>query len=345
MRSVTSLDRVAGCGQAAVGGYVPIHFADGVASYGGIITCESVWACAVCSASIRQRRAQLVEQRAAKWLEAGHGLAFATLTIPHTTDDDLDALLLLSSKAWRRAQQSRAWRQASAALGFVGAVRAVEITHGYNGWHPHAHLLLWFESPLTGRQAVALKAVLYRAWRDAVMALDGREPSEQHGVDVQRVRGGSDALAKYLVKVQDGYDEAKWSAAAEMTRGDLKKARSRHSGPFDIAERAAAGDEGARALWRRYETATKGRRCLEWSRTLTRRLAGDGLDVEPEERKCVVVAEISNHEWNVLRQRGGALRLLVAIEQQGPHVVSEHLRAAFFRYRWDRDRARPPTAA
>lgn len=337
MRRVTSLDRVAGCGQAAVDVHVPVRMSNGVASYGQIITCESVWACAVCSASVRQRRADVVDYRARRWLENEHGLLFGTLTVPHSMDDDLAVLMQGMSLAWRRVQQHSRWRHYAEVWGIVGQLRATEITHGYNGWHPHYHLLFWTEKPLSPSRRRWFGRALAVMWADACEAVGLKRPSLEHGVDVQSVATGVGALAKYLVKAQDGYDTP-WTASAEMLRGDLKKGRARHSTPFQIAERAVAGDQGAVALWRVYESVTKGKRCQEWSRQLVRRLAADGLDDEPPEDKGEVVMELSNHEWNMLRYVGAALTLLTALERGGPEAGHAVLRTAYRGYRWRLER-------
>jgi hypothetical protein len=295
--------------------FVPVRVREGVASFTMVTTCQSIWACPVCSAAKRQERAEQTDARARAWLAAGHGLLFVTLTMPHTIADDLPSLLAVLSGAWRRVQQHSAWRATAENLGVVGALRATEITHGYNGWHPHSHVLLWTERPVTQRQCDLLSVHLYERWADAVEAEGLRRPSAEHGVRALRVTTGAGALAKYLMKTQDGYDQAQWSASTEMLRGDLKKGRSKHRSYFEVAEAAVRGDLGAQQLVRVYERATRGRRCQEMSRNLAKRLREE-VDGHLEEAvtPTVTVYELSNHEWNVLRSTGLALALLCSVE-------------------------------
>jgi hypothetical protein len=345
MRSVTRLDRVAGCALAAVEDYVPVYMRDGQAGFGGIITCGSIWACAVCSAMIRQRRAEVVEDRAKRWLEDGHGLLFVTLTRSHSMADELDELLSSELDAWKAIQQHRAWRTVAADVGYVGPLRATEITHGYNGWHPHLHLLLWFERPLDDEQLCRVDEVITALWCGRVPA------SAERGVVSVRVgrrQRDAAALSAYLVKMQDGYEStrpaSRWSAAQEMTRGDLKRGRSKHLTPFQIAEKAAGGDKSAAALWRRYEAVTKGRRCIQWGAKLAARLEVEQASDQEvvDQVGGVVVVELSRHEWNLVRGYHSEARLLDAVERHGPTGASELLRVLFRRCTFDLSRGRPP---
>lgn len=347
MRSVTRMDRVAGCGLGAFGDFVQVHLSKGQAGYGGIVSCGSVWACAVCSARIRQRRAEVVEDRATRWLADGHGLLFVTLTRSHTMADDLPDLFDSITSAWRSMQQQRSFRAACAAAGYVGPLRATEITHGYNGWHPHLHLLLWFEKPLDDETAAAFEEVVAQLWMAEVPA------SREHGIKSVRVgrrQRDAAALSAYLVKMQDGYEETKpakgWSAAQEMTRGDLKRGRSKHRTPFELAENAAAGDKKAAALWRVYEAATKGRRCIQWGQKLSARLKVEQVTDEQlvDQVEGVVVIELARYEWNLVRGYNREASLLDVVECQGAEGARLLLRALLRRAAFDVGRGRPPCA-
>ena len=341
---------MAGCALAARDDFVPVYLRGGQAGFGGIITCGSVWACSVCSATIRQRRAEVVEEKATRWLADGHGLLFVTLTRSHSMADDLTQLLDSVHDTWRAAQQHRVFRTAAAAAGYVGPLRATEITHGYNGWHPHLHLLLWFEKPLTEKQCAEFEGALAQCW------LSGVDASREHGIKSVRVgrrQRDAAALSAYLVKMQDGYEATKpaprWSVAAEMTRGDLKRGRSKHRTPFEIAEQAVAGDKGAIALWRVYEAATKGRRCIQWGQKLSRRLKVEQVDdqqlVDQLPDDAMVVIELTRHEWNLVRGYSREASLLDAVEREGLAGATDLLRVLFRRAVFDHSRGRPARSA
>lgn len=347
---VTRLDRVAGCGRAAVDWYVPVLVKDGVASFAGIITCGSVSACPVCSAKVRQEKAIEVEWRAKQWLQDGHGLLFVTLTLPHTMGDDLEDLLDGVLGSWRSMQQDHVLRRALRDAGYVGPLRALEVTHGYNGWHPHLHLLLWFDAPLSAETAAALEDSLFVSWADQVESRLERRPSREHGVRADRVGAvrDSDAVAQYLVKMQDGYEptpaDARWSAAREMTRADLKRARKSSRTPFQLAEAACTGDKRAQAAWRRYERAMHGRRVLQWGQKLYGVLKAEQTPPEVEGGAIVTVLELTRLDWNVLRSYNRQLQLLQAVEHGGAMAGLAVLRALCRRVAFDHARGRPPRA-
>jgi len=62
------------------------------------------------------------------------------------------ALVIISlvqiRNAWRRTTTGRAGKDFRKLLGIKGTIRALEVTHGQNGFHPHLHVLLL---PGTGR--------------------------------------------------------------------------------------------------------------------------------------------------------------------------------------------------
>lgn len=326
-RDVTALARFAGCGRhrrpGAEGVTVKLS-EDGRASYGDVQMCALIWACPVCSAKIRQERAQRIEAAALRHTDQGGGLAFGTLTVPHDFGDDLAKTLTAVRETWRKTRENRAVRRLWKRLGLRGYVRSIETPYGRNGWHPHIHVLWFTTRPLTAAELVELGDVVHAAWATGAQSLGLRMPTREHGVRVQGIdqsgRGAS-ALAGYLAKVQDAYGDTR-SVGSEMTRGDLKRGRKQSRTPFELLDQAAAGNVRARRLWREYERVTAGVRCIEASRGL---LAGlDVDDVTDEEAAAavddapVVVLVLRDVQWQaVLRETYGRRRLLELVEDQG----------------------------
>ncbi len=323
---MTGLARFAGCGRhrrpGAAG--VGVRLSDeGTASYADVQVCGLIWACPVCSAQIRALRAALIETAGARHIDQGGGLAFGTLTVPHDFGDDLAGTLAVVRDAWKRTRENRAVRRLWKRLGLRGFVRSLEITYGRNGWHPHVHVL-WFTSrPLTSSELVELGDVVHAAWATAVQALGLRMPTRENGVRVQGVdqsAGAAAGLASYLSKVQDAYGDSR-SLGSEMTRGDLKRGRKHSRTPFELLDQAAGGSSRARRLWREYETATAGVRCIEASRGLIADLTG--IDPSDDELASAadpgpVVLVLQDVQWqSVLRETYGRRRLLELVEDQG----------------------------
>ncbi len=230
--------------------------------------------------------------------ELGYGTDLVTLTIAHTKGCSLRRMRQAVAAAWRRVRTHRRWRE-WCARHYVGDVRALEVTYGgFAGWHPHLHLLIVTRRPLrsgspgtvpvtdrlgqmrmvpgisweemgaiaggvalvTG-EARELRDLLADLWSAAVVRELGEEhaPDRYLGVDVRETKDSG-----YLAKM--GLE----GLAAELADAGLAK-RGRGGGhltPWQIAERAAAGNKRYQALWREYQEAMRGAHQLEYSAAL-----------------------------------------------------------------------------
>lgn len=290
-------------------------------------------------------------------LQAG-GLGMLTLTMRHYSRHTLAELVTQQRDAWKKAlgqNAGRDWRKAKKDYGVVGFVRAWEVTYGEaNGWHPHWHVLVFFDKPLTPEQGDALEEVIYEAWSTALQDVGAYLPDREHGVRLDLSgHGEGGPLARYLMKYQDG--KAAWTTAAEMTRTDTKAGRDGHRTPFEIARvlltEDAADDDRAQTvrLWQEYETAARGMRALYWSNGLRKRLAAlveldtrtDG-EIAAEERQGEALAVILADPWHqhIARRKGRSLQLLKAAEKGGQDKVRALVES--WGLVWGRDVLPPP---
>jgi hypothetical protein len=341
---VTSLPALRTCGHAVtnLAEFVEVRLGeDDRAFTSGVQTCSSVHACPVCSAAIREKRAREVEAAATVVLSTGFVL-FLTLTASHHRSDRLSDLLKDLATAWHDVTSNRLWRETPALRGFV---KTTEITDGFpNGWHPHVHALVFFDRVLDPAEVATFGAYVRTAWARSITGRAGRDVNE-HGVRVQQIRmvAGRADVGEYLAKVQDGYGASR-SVGREMTRGDLKSGRKvNRFSAFELLERATYGDVVARARWLEYEQATKGRRCLEWSRSEwvkdLRARAGASAEVDSAQQYGGrVIVELTLGEWALVAGYGRQAQLLDAVERRGVGGCMELLRA--LRRRDDHERAR-----
>ena len=146
---MSRLRRLAQCGRIPVGtgdgspARVTIKDHLGVAHYSGLSTCGSTWACPVCEPKIANARALEISRAAAGWDRAGNSVFMVTFTASHALGMLLSALIMLISSAFRFTISGRPWRTLKDAVGIVGTIRSMEVTHGLNGWHPHLHVLVF----------------------------------------------------------------------------------------------------------------------------------------------------------------------------------------------------------
>jgi hypothetical protein len=271
-RKVSRLKRVQTCGLPIGGGDVMVRVNQGVHHYSGVWFCGSGWACPVCAAKIRFKRADEVSRAVVMALSEGMGALFVTRTIPHSAEDSLGVTLGLLAEGRRYVAAQRQVKRLRARAGYVGGIASKEITRGYNGWHPHTHDIELFERDLGLEDYAALS---YRYYDYLATFYEGREfpgLSREHGVTVEQVTMGGGALARYLAKLQEGASY-RLHVSGELARSDLKRGRAGHILPFDIlAEFANTGDMAALDLWHEYERETIGKSVIRFTKGLRARL-------------------------------------------------------------------------
>jgi hypothetical protein len=169
--------------------YSPKHKS---ASLGGVAVCGSVWQCPVCAAKISERRR--VELQAA--VDAHTGLVFlATFTVQHSDQDALEALLDDLLKASYKLRTGKAWTLFKQRYGVVGSIRALEVTYGAHGFHPHLHVLFFVAADA---DVDAFTGDLLRRWREVVVKV-GRYASLYYGGFCLTPRNG--ALRRLEAKI------------------------------------------------------------------------------------------------------------------------------------------------
>lgn len=355
--SESSLTRVTTCGRTPVqnGGVMLKQATGDKAYYSGLASCGSIWACPVCSAKIRNRRAEDISKAAANWTDEGNSVVAAAFTVPHNRGHQLKDTFEAVASSFRKIQQGKKWQDLRAELGIMGQIRAVECTYGENGWHPHIHALFFCSArryvtseeeyvTSTGKtrtrrtygydvgeidQAGLVKLTLHlrKAWGDAIVAAGFNRPSEIHGVDVQLVASAEEAGA-YIAKTQDGK-----AVGNEVARGDMKLGRKGGRTPFQILDDFRwTGDEDDLRLWHEWEQVTHGRRAIFWSDHLRALLLPDegeeatDDEIAAEEVGGENVAMIDKITWKGITARPGlACALLDRLESGGLPAVNELL--------------------
>jgi hypothetical protein len=270
--------------------------------FAGVSTCASVWACPVCAAKIRQRRAEEITGGLSAWLAAGRSALFLTVTVSHREGEALADVWDAVQRAWRRVMGGRRGMERAERWRIVGMIKALDLTHGGNGWHPHLHVVLFIDGPdLAATERAVLEADLASSW--ATVVSEGGRSVNGHGLHVEQVDAGD--LGQYVAKV-----------ACEVTRTDRKRGRRASRSVWEVlAELAATGERKWRDLWNEYEEASKGRRAVVWSAGLRARL---GLTVDLEDEDLAVDDEggelVSQVSGPALRELWATSRVLELLD-------------------------------
>lgn len=297
-KGVSALPRVATCGlPLAASGVAIKRGPDGTSHTAGVETCSSIWSCPVCAAKIRNTRATEISTGLANHISAGGGALMVTLTLPHQAADRLAKTVELVSAGFRAINSGRAYKVDHDEFGILGHIRAFEVTHGDNGWHPHLHVIVALAAPASRDQAAALESRWQARW-DRWLVSNGWPASVVGiGVRVDRVRRDAEAAGAYLAKLQEG-EKFDRSVGNEVARADLKGGRRSSRVPFEIL--ADFGSDGLlddRELWKEFQLATKGRSAIRWSKGLRALLLPDQEEQTDEE---IAAAEIGGETIAVL---------------------------------------------
>jgi len=303
---VSSIEDFRKCGRVPNSVYFPVVETPHGYRLRGLCRCHSIWCCPVCAPSIRAARGDELSRAVSRHLLTDGSVTFGSATVPHEISHRLKGSLSVVMKAWDRANRNNAVVRFREAHGWLGFCRACEVTHGPNGWHPHLHWLdLW--RGVLGDVEADYQEIFYNAWASGVVGLGMKCPSREHGVKILRV--GEDFETDYMFKLTPK------AAGFELTSLTTKVARSKNLAPFDLLRLAGTGDAYWLKVWHEYESGTRGRRMLGWSRGLRSSLGVALKDPDVERMPYLEVGNVDAFSMEFLRHTaGGMLGVHAAIE-------------------------------
>lgn len=240
--------QTAKCRKVRIGPVVQVqHKADNSIAFAGLGTCGSVWSCPVCASRIYAERAKEIQFAVNAHRATGGHVYMATLTIAHDVSSDLRYTRRGLAEAWRALWQGKGGRALRQSLDVRHYVRAVELTHGDNGFHPHLHILLFTTRQLTETDSERL----LDSWQNVVLRKIGAEhvPNDEHGLRLTEAH-----RATYIADL-----------GLEISGITRKDAKNGNRTMWQVARDARDGDERSQKLWHVYSEAMLGARQLTWS--------------------------------------------------------------------------------
>jgi hypothetical protein len=264
------------------------------AFYHGLQVCGMPWTCPVCASKISERRRHEVAKAIRQADALGLRVRLVSLTVPHGLGDDVADIADRMTSAWSRLWIGRPGVQLRDNLGLFGHIRALEVTYGANGFHPHFHALMFYHPDQTTN---AQWARLPGRWQQVAVRSGLPEPSLEHGCQID----DGEKAAAYVAK-------SAWGLESEVTKGHVKKGKRGSRTPFDLLREYQHGDKKAGSLWRVYASAFEGRRQLYWSNGLKKLLAiaelSDGEIVnKPDDEQSLLLATITDAQWTLIYAR------------------------------------------
>jgi len=288
------------------------------ASFGGLQTCESIWACPVCASRIAVEKGQEV-LKALEWAKReGHVPVMIALTARHHIGMALDWFKDLFKSAWQMFSNHRTWKKFKKKYGIVHHIANREITRGDSGWHYHMHLLLFLEvDALKSAAADSLQADLEKFWMYCL---------EAHALEglpniALKVSGHRNVGQSYLTKIGITISEKDGKLEYEMTGSSNKDSRN----IWDILRHSYYGDEEASRLYLEFVEAMQDTNFITFSHGLADLLEDIELPAaeSPADSEKTDFAEISPYWWTIVRRAGAMGKIL---EQAAITRDIDHLR-------------------
>lgn len=291
----------------------------GKAYFVGLMACGSVWCCPVCAPKIQAVRAE--EVRAA--IDVWDGDVFLlTQTVPHKHRDALEPLLDAFTLALRKFKAGSPYKRACKRFGISGSIRALEITDGLNGWHPHAHTILFLKGRSTNQKSIHRE--LFKLWESAARRAGFEGQLSPKAFDIQ----DASEVKTYVTKLGTEYQ---WSAEHELVKAHSKSGSSRSMTPFDMLRFYLTNPDSGRLLARFAEYAVNfhGKRQLVWSDGLKKELLGTEGLTDQQVADSVgeldeVLARITWDDWKLIRRYNLQSQVLTVVSNYG-RIGLEHL--------------------
>lgn len=273
------------------------------ANFGNLQRCYSVWNCPICSMTITEGRRTELQQGLINWTDIGGHAYLVTFTNSHHRGDDLDQLLKGQKKAFKKFWEKTSTVKDLKKYGYKGRTVTTEVTWGEkNGWHPHYHMIFFFDHEVN---AQGIQTLLALQWQEACIKSGLKAPDLIHGVDV---RNGTYA-AKYV---------SKWGLEEEVTKGHLKKGLNGSLTPFDLL-RGCSTNNHYKALFKEFADVFKGKQQLVWSKGLKELLGikkvTDEEIIEETEKTSIEVRELPLKIWDLILKYEKRAYVLQLVEQ------------------------------
>lgn len=248
------------------------------ASLAGVQTCGSVWSCPVCSKRIAIERGKEIK-KALEWADSNKETPIMlTFTARHTRQMSLSDFKNRFKAAQRSLIQSRAYRKLRVELSISNTIKAVEVTHGMNGWHYHTHVLMFVPNALIATHA----GLDMHAWEEKMSDLwlyqlsrQGLDGIPEHALDVQY---HGNVREEYLSKLGLEVDKNSTNAHAELSSGANKRGKGRTI--WSLLRKASEGDEHSVSLYVEFVQSMLGENWITWSHGFKELVGADDISDE-----------------------------------------------------------------
>lgn len=272
------------------------------AAFQNLAHCDALWVCAVCASTITEHRRGELKTGLEHWKGK---VLLVTFTMRHKKGDTLKGTLSRLLKAYERFLSGSYGQDIRANYGIVGLIKALEVTWGENGWHPHLHVLIFCEFDNYSLERVRnLEKEFKRRWIGLVKKVGG-SANMDNGLTI---KDSEHFVREYVTKYGHEPTRELWTLESEVSKANVKKGRGDHYTPFQLLELFGDGWEEAGERFKEFAETFAGKKQLIWSRGLKKLLGVDEvsdkeiLDAE-DQNPYEVLTTLNLYEWRRVRER------------------------------------------
>lgn len=294
--------------------------------YTNLMRCSRLWVCPICSAQISEERRIALRSAIEK---TKYEVGMLTYTLQHANNDRCSDLVETLSKCYSRMTSGREYQGFIKRYGILGSLRALEVTHGKNGYHPHLHVMILCKPGMI-LQRFELEALFRNRWNEITHS-QGNDTNE-NGLDFST----SDSIAEYVGKIAGDDKPKTWGVPEELTKQPVKTARAKDGRTARaLLVDYVNGDKKAGEIWREMVECLSGHKQLVPSRGLWELLGITGLSETVKEETTTetdtIMARIDLQSWRVIcmhNKRGEVLQRLENGESISRIIMSIAIEAA-----------------
>jgi hypothetical protein len=197
------------------------------------------------------------------WSNKGGFFVFETLTMAHTKYDSLRKVWSAVGKAFT-AINGGGYAAKHSAYGQYGYLKVVEVTHGANGWHVHLHVLRFIQERLSTSKLNEWSNLIFDKWSSSLQKQGFKAPNKAlHKFDFVLSPAG---LERYLFK---SFDNSTVTTSGASTPIQAQGGK----GVWAVLDAAIANPKSIdRQVWFEWESGSRGKRQVSWSKNLRKNL-------------------------------------------------------------------------
>ena len=302
------------------------------AGFAGLSTCGSIWLCP-CVRGYRSelRRAEELSTVLENVRDTGYQLAMVTLTVRHSSKDSLKDVWSAVGRGWHRVTGGKAWLADKKHYDIPGWVKAVEVTHGRNGWHVHVHTVIAYKD--IPKAATALGQRIYGRWESGLKETKkhkGFTALPGYGIDVQVSEGGDLGKKSASTSLQ-----ARSRPPGTLPRNEPRADRNRpeaRTAPRSKSGETLIDTESSRdgAIWDEWQTIAPGHRAITWAKGFREQFGLNEAEATDEEIAAEefgteddTVCLIPSPAWYGIKHR--ACEILDVAETRGAEALKAWL--------------------